>query len=240
MRDPRVVTVGSVEDSYLVLRHPLARASVPKAKGIVLINRPTHSELSFPSGLVALKESTTDTSWERVIQVILDEPLQDRSGLVVVLGGRVFWDIGGVPEGHNHYIPGGWISLRLGSRDEPKRVLQDAMRVFGIEEQHVLDLRLTEEELARVPTVTGQFSSDEVSEIQRTVFAMARFQIMQRLVVSGVSRQGLPEEWTERWPGRHALTIKMRPDGRSAVVYYGPNVGYQMERINGKWTIVGG
>ncbi len=233
MRNSQAVTLGSLEDRYLVLRHPLVRTEVPKAKGIVLINRPVRSELSFPSNpmRVELKQGSTDTNWERVIQVILDKPLQDRANLVVVVGGRVFWDLGG-----EQRRDGGWISWGLAGRDEPERLLRDAMRIFGVEEQQVLDLRLTEEERARVPTVTGQLSPEEVSEIRRTVFAMAQWQIMKRLAVSGVSRQG----WNEEWPGRRELTIEVIHDGRGAVVYYAPNAGYQMERLNGKWAIVGG
>ena len=65
---------------------------------------------------------------------------------------------------------------------------------------------------------------------------MAGQQIIERLA-------GQPAEtWAEllqAWPGRHELDITTT-DGRQAGVYYAPNAGYQLEKIDGKWTIVGG
>ena len=128
------------------------------------------------------------------------------------------------------------MTLPVGAGMQATQCLRDAGRVFGAEEKYVLDLRLTDAERATPAKVQGQLSEKDIEEIRRTVFAMARQEILKRLAdCPRDAWAGLLREW----PGRHPLDVSSA-NGRSAVVYYAPHGGYQMERIAGKWTIVGG
>ena len=128
------------------------------------------------------------------------------------------------------------MTLPVGAGMQATQCLRDAGRVFGVEEKYVLDLRLTDAERATPAKVQGQLSEKDIDEIRRTVFAMARQEILKRLADRPRDAwAGLLREW----PGRHPLDVSSA-NGRSAAVYYAPHAGYQVERIDGKWTIVGG
>jgi len=116
---------------------------------------------------------------------------------------------------------------------------------MGTEPLAPLGAALSSTEFSALVTACSSWSSEvwslmsvdfAAAPIRRTVFAMARQEILERLA-------GRPREaWAEllrEWPGRHALDISSE-NGRTAAVYYAPNAGYQLERIEGKWTIVGG
>jgi hypothetical protein len=225
---------ATVEDREVVVRFPLVSTPAPRARGIVLVDSSADSQLAYtPKGIFLSNNPSTSKS-ECIIQVILDQPPAEQSGWVVILGDAVFWNVRvtrspGSPEA-------GWMTLPVGAGHQATQCLRDAGRVFGVEENYVLDLRLTDAERAKPAKVQGQLSEKDIDEIRRTVFAMARQEILKRLA------DRPRDAWTGlllEWPGRYALDISS-PNGRSAAIYYAPNAGYQMERIDGKWTIVGG
>jgi len=95
---------------------------------------------------------------------------------------------------------------------------------------------LTDEERAKSATVEGQLSEQDIEAIRQTVYAMARQQILEHLSSYSLDRwAGLLRER----PGRHVLKITST-NGQQAAVYYAPQAGYQMEKVGGKWLIVGG
>jgi hypothetical protein len=216
----------------VVVRFPVIRTAAPKAKCILLVDSQARSQLTnTPKGLVLVDTESVSKS-ECIMHVILDKPLPEEPVRVVVLGDLVFWDV------HvSRSREAGWMSFPVDAVLRGTQCLWNAGRVFGVEDKHVFDLRLTDEERARPAEVQGQLSTRDIAEIRQTVFAMARQQILEGLAGR------IPEAWPEllqKWPGRRALDISVSEHGRDAAVYYAPNAGYQMEKIDGKWTIVGG
>jgi hypothetical protein len=230
LRDLAAGVRATMEDREVVVRFPVVRATAPRARGVLLVDSLANSRLAYtPKGIV-LVDAKSDS--ECTIQLILDKPLAEEPAPVVALGDAVFWDVGVRLSPSRE---AGWMSLPLGAGQKATQCLRDAGRVFGVEQKYVLDLRLTDEERAKPAKVKGQLPEKEIGEIRRTVFAMARQQILERLA------DRPPDAWAvllREWPGRHVLDITI--EGRSTAVYYAPSAGYQMEQIDGKWTIVGG
>lgn len=225
---------ATMEDREVVVRFPLVSTPAPRARGIVLVDSSADSQLAYTPKGILLSNNPSASKSECIMQVILDQPPAEQPAWVVVLGDAVFWNVRvtgspGSPEA-------GWMTLPVWAGLQATQCLRDAGRVFGVEEKYVLDLRLTDEEQAIPAKVQGQLSEKDIDEIRRTIFAMARQEILKQLA-------DCPRDaWTgllRKWPGRHPLDISSA-NGRSAAVYYAPNAGYQMEQINGKWTIVGG
>lgn len=233
LRDPTVASQATLEDRELVLRFPLVNAPMPAAKGVLLVDADPNVQLiDARMGFVA-EADETNAQAKSMMHVILEKPLEKRLVPVVALGKVVFWNVQiGRTTGP---LGGGWLSFPMAAGQQPGQLLRDAGRVFGMEEKYVVDLRLSDAERAKPDKVTGQVSEGEIPEIRRVVFAMARWQILKGL--ADYNR----EEWPrllQQWPGRHPLSI--HSDGRRAAVYYAPNAGFQLEKIEGKWTIVGG
>ena len=230
---------ASMQDREVVLRVPVTKTIAPKARCILLVDSPLDTQLAHtPEGFSTIGLFLSDVQpvarHECAILVILDKPAAEEPARVVVLGGEVFWDV------HvNRPLdsrPSGWLTLPVATRQIGPAYLSAAGRLFGVQEDHLFDVRLADEQRATPAKVHGQLSQKDVNEIRRTVFAMA----LQYMLKELANRS--PEGWTEllrKWPGRHALDISSK-DGLHAAVYYAPNAGYQMEKINGKWMIVGG
>lgn len=233
LANPAAGVRATMDNREVVVRFQVIRTTAPRSKCILLEDAHTNSQLTnTPKGFVLVNTESVSKS-ECIIDVILDKPLAEEQSRVVVLGGVVFWDVrtSRSPE----FREAGWLSLPVGAGQSATQCLRDAGRVFGVEEKYVFDLRLTDEERAKSAKVQGQLPAKEIAEIRRTVFAMARQQIIERLADQPAeTRVGL----LRTWPGRHALDITV--EGRQAAVYYAPNAGYQMEKIDGKWMIVGG
>jgi hypothetical protein len=224
----------TMEDREVVVRFPVVSATAPRAKGIVLIDSLPNSQLAdTPRGIV-MSNNPTASKCNYSIHVILDKPVAEQPALVMVLGDTAFWTVG--VSRCSEFREAGWMTLPVSTGQKPAQCLRDAGRVFDVEEAYVLDLRLSDEERAKPAKVQGQLPEKDIDEIRRTVFAMAQQEILKRLA------DRPHEAWAEllrQWPGRHALDISSA-DARNAAVYYAPNAGYQMELVDGKWTIVGG
>lgn len=245
--DPGAGTRATVEGGEAVVRFPVVKTTVPRTKGILLVDADPNSRLKdTPKGLV-LVEAESKVKSVCLIQVILDQPLAEEDARVPVLGeaeepARVvaLGDVvfGSVRVNRSPESPEiAWLSLPVESRQKAAQCLRDAARVFAVPEKNVLDLRLSDEERAKPAIVQGPLTERDVAEIGRTVFALAQREILEELA------RHSPEAWPEllrEWPGRHALEISSGDDGRLAAVYYAPNAGYQFEKVNGKWMIVGG
>lgn len=224
----------SMEDREVVVRFPVVSATAPRAKGVVLVDSLANSQLAYTPTGILLSNNPSASKCEYNIHVILDKPVAEQPALVAVLGATVFWNVS--VSRCSEFPEAGWMTLPVGAGQKPMQCLWDAGRVFDVQEKYVLDLRLTDEERAKPAKVQGQLAEKDIDEIRQTVFAMARQEILKRLA------DRPREAWAELlrgWPGRHALDISSA-NGRSAAVYYAPNAGYQLEQINGKWTIVGG
>lgn len=220
----------------LVLRYSLTEISARPAVGIILANSEIRSELVIlPRGQgIFLKEDQTMGKHGYIIYIIFHQECPNPEDLVAVFGDTVYWDIGG------RQMPGserrGWLALSINSDQEAERVLREARRFFQVDPLRVFDLRLSAEEMDRPVKMTGKLTEEDIEEIRLTVFAMARRQILGKLATLA------PEFWSEplaEWPGRHGLEIRA-PDKYRAAAEYAPNRGYQMEKIDGQWTIVGG
>jgi hypothetical protein len=227
-------TRATMEDREVVVRFPLVSTPAPRARGIVLVDSSADSQLAYTPKGILLSNNPSASRSECCLHVILDQPLAEQPAWVVVLGDTVFWNVR--VSRSSGFREAGWMTLPVGAGHQATQCLWDAGRVFGVEEKYVLDLRLTHAERATPAEVQGQLSEKDIDEIRRTVFAMARQEILKRL--ADRPRDAWPGLLRE-WPGRHPLDVSSA-DGRSAAVYYAPNAGYQMERIDGKWTIVGG
>ena len=223
-----------MEEREVVIRFPVVRTAAPKVKGILLVDSSADSQLAeTPRGIVLSNNASVSKS-EYIIHVILDKPRTEEPARVVVLGNEVFWDVR-VKRAHR-LQESGWLSLPVAAGQKAAQCLRDAARVFGAAEKHVLDLRLSAAERALPAKVGGQIAEKDIDEIRRLVFAIVRQEILEQLA------EGPHDAWPDflrPWPGRHALDISS-PDGRYAAVYYAPNAGYQLEKIEGQWTIVGG
>lgn len=224
---------ATMEGGEVVVRFPVIRTAAPKVKGVILVDSLANSELTnTPKGLVLVENKSASKS-ESIIHVILEKARAEEPVRVVVLESEVFWDVR--VNRVRAYQDSGWLSLPLEAGQKAAQCLQDAARVFDAAEKRVLDLRLTKAERAQPVKVGGQLTEKEIAEIRRLVFAMARQQILEHL--AEYSHDAWPDLLRE-WPGRHELDIRVA--GQQAAVYYAPNAGYQMEKIDGKWTIVGG
>jgi hypothetical protein len=222
-----------MEDRAVAVRFPVIRTAAPKVKGIILVDSLANSELTNTANGLVLVETKSASKSDYIIHVILDKARPEEPVRVVVLESEVFWDVR-VHRVHA-YHDSGWLSLPLEAGQKAAQCLQDAARVFDAAEKRVLDLRLTKAERALPAKVGGQLTEKEIAEIRGLVFAMARQQILEHLA------EYSPDAWPDllrEWPGRHELDIRVA--GQQAAVYYGPNAGYQMAKIDGKWTIVGG
>jgi len=228
-----------MEGQDAVVRMPMVKTAAPKAKCILLADSAGDSELirtpegSSPLGLY-IADGKPSPPQGCVIIVILDSPAAENQARSVVVRGKVFLD---VPTSKSAEFPkAGWLRLPVNADQECAEYLQAAGRVFGVETGRLFDVRLTDEQKAKPASVEGSLSKEDVAEIRRTVFAMARQQILERF--SSYS----PDRWAElvhQWPGRNVLKINSA-NGRQAAVYHSPNAGYQMERTGGKWLVVGG
>lgn len=232
--DLAAAAAANVQDREVVVRFPLVSATAPRAKGIVLVDSLPSLQLFCTTGRFFLSNNPSASKCEYNLHVILDKPVPEQTAWVVALDDTVFWNVGvsRCPE----FREAGWLTLPVGSSQKPAQCLRAARRVFDVEEMYVLDLRLTEEERAKPAKVRGQLQQKDIDEIARTIFAMARQEILERLADRPL------RAWAEllrQWPGRYALDI-VSEDGRHAAVYYAPNAGYQFELIDGKWMIVGG
>lgn len=238
LRDSAGNVKASMADQEVVVRFPVTKTTPPKARCILLVDSQPDSHLTrtpegfLPFGLFLTNIQSVATH-ECSIHVILDKPSVKEQPSVVVLGDQVFWDV------HVSRTPepwtGGWITLPVATGQKAARSLRDAGRLFVVEEEHLFDVRLTDEERAKPAMVEGQLSEQDIEEIRQTVYAMARQQILEGLASYS------PDEWAEllkKWPGRQALKINSRE--QRAAVYYAPGAGYQMEKIDGRWMIVGG
>ena len=237
VQDTTAQVRATVENRELVLRSPISRIMAPKTKGILLIDSKDDAPLVFTPKGIRLGDPETTAKPECALQVILEQAPEQEQTFVVVLREAVFWKVR--MNRSRESLEAAWLSLPIEAGQKPAQCLRDAGRVFVVDDRRLRDLRLSEEERTKPAKVKGQLSERELVEIRNTVFAMARQQILQRLAAAS------PENWPEilrGWPGRHGLeiTVEERGKGRSGVVYYAPNAGYQMEQIDGKWTIVGG
>lgn len=233
-RDLAAGTRATMEGREVVVRFPLVGTPTPTARGIVLVDSLANSQLAYTPKGILLSNNPSASKSESCLHVILDQPLAEQPAWVVVLGDTVFWNVRVTRS--SGFREAGWMTLPVGAGHQATQCLRDAGRVFGVEEKYVLDLRLADAERATPAKVQGQLSEKDVEEIRRTVYTMARQEILKQLA-------DCPHDaWTRllrKWPGRHPLEVSSA-DGRSAAVYYAPNAGYQMERIDGTWVIVGG
>ena len=181
LRDPAADVQVKMEGPDIVVRIPTTRISPPKARCILLENSAGDSELIHtPEGLSPLGLYAADRKPSPrqgcVIVVILDTPpVQDRARSVVVKG-KVFLD---VQVSRSVDSPeAGWLSLPVNADKEYAGYLQAAGQLFGIEKNYLFDLRQTDEQLAKPASVEGPLSKEDIAEIRRTVYAMARQQIL--------------------------------------------------------------
>ena len=233
LQDSAAGVRATMENREVVVRFPVIRAPAPRARCILLADSEINSQLTNTAKGIVLRNTESAATPAFIVHVILDKPPAEEPVRVVVLGDAVFWDVRVSRSFESREA--GWILLPVGAGPRGAQCLRAAGRVFAVEEKYVFDLRLSDEERAQPARIQGELPAKEITEIRRTVFAMARQQILERLAERPAGAwAGLLREW----PGRQVLDITVQV--RRAAVYFAPNAGYQMEHVDGMWTIVGG
>jgi hypothetical protein len=205
----------TLEGEELIVRVPLVATETPKALGAFLYDSPKGSEA--PITLYITLEKLPPKHWKPVLV------LGDTTVLEPVLE-----DVG-----HGCYP-----SLSFGVRHAAKamELLLAVARMFDQPLGLVRDLRLTDAQRAQKAEVSGTISPGDVEEIRELVYGLGRLAVIHDFLRQS-NRKGR-DEALSKWPGRHPFSVGGGERGSAS--YYAPNCGYQLEKQQGKWTVVGG
>jgi len=224
---------ASVEGGQLVIRQSVIATNAPKALGLLLVDAEPGVKVTRELGaLFVEKDRSASTAPHRIFVMLANRPNREIEWRLV-LNGHVFWRV--EPDELTGYAEKGWISFPVTPGQNPTAVLRAAGVVFGVPEARQFDLRLTEVQRVQAPSIGGEFSRDDLEEVRRLTALMAGRQLLSSLA------QADPDRWQgylRDWPGRHPL--KIHGDRNRAAVYYAPDRGFQLERREGKWAVVGG
>lgn len=205
----------TLEGQNLVVRVPLVETTPPEALGAFIFDSPRGSKEPVTLYIALAKPPPQD--WKPVL--ILGETTVLEPVLEHVVGG---------------YEP----SLSFGVRDPAKamELLLTASKVFGLPLERVRDVRLPTGQPKPKDEIGGPFGLKDIEDIREVVYRHARLQVIHDFV-QRIDRKSRDEALL-KWPGRHPL--QGAGDGKQAGVYYAPNAGFQLEKQEGKWTVVGG
>jgi len=205
----------TLEGKELVVRVPLVEVATPEAVGAFLFDSPRGSDASITLYIALAKPPPKD--WKPVL----------------VLGETT------VLEPVLEHVPGGYEpSLSFDVRDQSKamELLLTAGKVFELPLELVRDVRLPANQRTEKDEIGGALDPKDIEEIRAVVYRHARLQVIHDFVRQ--SDRKSRDEALSKWPGRHPLRVS--GDAGRAGVYYAPNAGFQLEKQEGKWTVVGG